>query len=148
MSNFAPVVKEITVPLGPERAFALFTEGIAEWWPLSSHSVFEQEAKTCVFERRVGGRIYEIGSDGRESPWGTVTVVEAPHRLVFTWHPGREAETAQIVQVRFGAVGGGTRVILEHTGWEHLGDAAARTRTGYDSGWDFVLRECYRAAAA
>ena len=33
------VVKTVTVPLPPEAAFSLFTDRIAEWWPLHTHSV-------------------------------------------------------------------------------------------------------------
>ena len=31
--SFTPVRCAVTVPLSPERAFALFTEGFFSWWP-------------------------------------------------------------------------------------------------------------------
>ncbi len=48
--------------------------------------------------------------------------------------------------MRFAADGEGTRVDLEHRGWERLGDIASEAREGYESGWPGVL-ELYRAAA-
>jgi uncharacterized protein YndB with AHSA1/START domain len=135
-----PLVKEITVPLAPERAFALFADGIATWWPLASHSVAGADAVGCRFEPRVGGRLLEIGRDGSEHVWGTLLAWEPPQHLALTWHPGREASTAQEVSVTFDAEGSGTRVRLIHTGWELLGKAARAERDSYNPGWDYVLR--------
>jgi hypothetical protein len=36
-------------------------------------------------------------------------------------------------------VDGGTRVDLEHRGWEKLGERAAEARQGYSQGWESVL---------
>jgi hypothetical protein len=49
--------------------------------------------------------------------------------------------------VRFVPDGDGSRVELEHRGWERLGEAAAEAREGYDTGWDTVLG-LYASAAA
>jgi uncharacterized protein YndB with AHSA1/START domain len=92
-----------------------------------------------VLEGRIGGRFFERQEDGTEAVWGTVTAWEPPLRLAFTWHPGRAESTAQEVEVRFTPVDGGTRVELEHRGWEKLGERAEEARNEYDSGWDFVL---------
>ena len=139
--------KTLEVATPPERAFALFTEGIAEWWPVRTHSVAEERAETAVFEAGVGGRIYERTLDGEEHVWGTVTAWEPAERVVFTWHPGREPDTAQDVEVRFEPSGSGTRVELVHTGWDRLGDRAAAQFEGYDAGWDFVIGERFGTAA-
>lgn len=137
--RIAPIRKSITVPWDAEIAFRRFTEGMAEWWPLSTHSVSESAEATCALEGRVGGRVFETGPDGALHLWGTVTAWEPPRRLAFTWHPGRSVDTRQEVEVAFQPSGRGTRVDLVHTGWEHLGKEAAGMRAGYDSGWDFVL---------
>ncbi len=63
-STIEPVRKSITVKKSPRDAFALWTDGIATWWPLVSHSVHELEAETCVFESKLGGRIYERSKKG------------------------------------------------------------------------------------
>jgi len=96
---------------------------------------------TVVFEGWAGGRIYERLDDGTEHDWGRVSEWDPPQRLAYTWYPGRGPETGQMIEVRFTAEDGGTRVHLEQRGWELLGDEAAETRSRYDSegGWDRVL---------
>lgn len=142
-TSVAPIVKSVVVPRAPEDAFRLFTEGIATWWPLGGrHSLYEN-AGTAILEGRVGGRLYEVSADGEEGLWGTVTAWEPPHRLAHTWHPGRGEETAQEVEVRFLPEAGGTRVELEHRGWER----APEKRTGYEEGWEIVLGRYVEAAA-
>lgn len=142
----APLLKTTTVSLTPARAFELFTAGIHRWWPLDGHSVFEDRAVSVAFEPRVDGRLYETSDDGREAEWGRVVAWEPPSRLVFTWHPGRDASSEQEVEVLFASVAGGTRVELEHRDWHKLGAAAVETRSAYDTGWESVL-ERYRADA-
>ena len=133
------VRKDVTVRCSVEEAFRVFSEGVSTWWPLETHSVGERSAKACVLEGRVGGRFFEQQEDGTEEVWGTVTAWEPPQRLAFTWHPGRSESTAQEVEVRFTPVDAGTRVELEHRGWERLGERAEEARNEYDSGWDFVI---------
>jgi uncharacterized protein YndB with AHSA1/START domain len=147
-TEIAPLTKTVTVGRPPEEAFRLYTEGIASWWPLETHSVAEKEADTVVLEGREGGRLYERSNDGEEHLWGTVTVWDPPHRLVHTWHPGRSEDTRQEVEMRFEPNGGGTRLELEHRGWENLGERAAEVRSSYDGGWDYVLGDCYGGAAS
>jgi uncharacterized protein YndB with AHSA1/START domain len=138
----AAIQKSATVPRPPEEAFALFTDGIATWWPLATHSIYDEWAATAVVEGRVGGRLYELSVDGEVGVWGTISVWEPPSRIVYSWHPGRGEETAQEVEVLFTADGEGTRVAIEHRGWER----APEKRDGYDEGWDIVLG-CYVDAA-
>ena len=138
----APVQKAVTVPRSVEEAFALFTDGIDGWWPLATHSIFKNRAAKAVFEGGVGGRLYELSSGGEEGVWGTVQVWEPPTRIVYSWHPGRGEETAQEVEVTFEPSGAGTRVAIEHRGWEKAPDR----RAGYDVGWDLVLGHYVTAA--
>jgi uncharacterized protein YndB with AHSA1/START domain len=144
----AVVRKVVDVDLGSSEAFRLFTEGIGTWWPLEIHSIAGEAAETCVFETRQGGRIFERTRDGEELVWGTVLVYEPPHRLVYSWHPGRGEETAQEVEMRFSAHGNGTRVEVEHRGWGRYGDGVAEAIEDYGAGWDLVLAERYVNAAA
>jgi hypothetical protein len=141
-----PVVKEIWVGAGVEGAFRRFTDEIADWWPTGKHSVSGDACRDVRFEGWVGGRILEEAGDGQVHPWGTVTAWEPPARVAFTWHPGREADTAQRVEVEFWTEDGGTRVRLTHTGWERFGDAGADMREEYEGGWTFVLSS-YAATA-
>jgi uncharacterized protein YndB with AHSA1/START domain len=138
--------KSVVVDAPQEKAFHVFTDRIDAWWPLSTHSASRERAETVVLEGRVGGRFYERTKDGEEIPWGEITLWDPPHRLAYTWHPGRGRETAQEVEMRFVPEGGRTRVELEHRGWERLGDEAVEAVRSYDAGWDLVLRKHYAAA--
>lgn len=137
-----PVRKSVTVPGAPAAVYELFTSRFGEWWPLTlPYSVFGDAASECGMEPGVGGEIFELSRDGRRCVWGTVVAWEPPRRVEFSWHPGRTSDSAQTVEITFRALAGGfTRVDLEHRGWQRLGVDAERTRTGYDTGWDVVLR--------
>jgi hypothetical protein len=72
---------------------------------------------------------------------------EPPERLVLSWHPGRPAELATEVEVRFDEERAGlTRVTLEHRGWERLGTDAVEVRDAYEAGWLPVLNTFKRSA--
>lgn len=142
-----PLVKILTVPLAPADAFSLFTDGLARWWPVAQHSVGGADS-VCFMERGIGGRIVERTNDGSETVWGTVSRWQPPERVSFSWHPGRDSEYAQSIDMEFVADGpGATRVTLTHGGWDALGDRAEIMRRNYDTGWDHVFGECYAGAA-
>lgn len=139
--------KGVVVPLPVERAFELFTARIGEWWPLATHSIAGDGADGAFIEQRVGGRVYERSRTGDEALWATVTAWEPPRRFALDWKvnprkPGTE------VEVRFSPEGDGTRVELEHRGWERFGDAAETEQPSYDSGWDHVLGRFVEIARA
>jgi uncharacterized protein YndB with AHSA1/START domain len=131
--------KSVTVGVSPETAFRVFTEEIGSWWPLATKSVGQQDAVTLVIEPRIGGRVYEQVRGGEEHEWGEILAWEPPQRLIFTWHPGRGAETGQEVEVTFAPSVEGTLVELEHRGWERLVATADKIPEHYESGWDEVL---------
>lgn len=66
-----PVRKEITVEASLEHAFRVFTERMGEWWPVKRYSVHEDLADEAGMELRLGGALFELWRDGRES-WGEV----------------------------------------------------------------------------
>lgn len=130
-----PVARSVQVSCTPRDAFRIFTDEIDSWWPLATHSVGREQTTACFFEGREGGRIYETQADGSLHMWGTVTVWQPPARVVFSWHPGRDADTAQEIELRFIEQSDGTLVELEHRGWETLGERAAEVREAYQTGW-------------
>ena len=138
VGTVAPVHKRVLVPCSVERAFTAFTEEIAAWWPLETHSVGEDDAIAVTMEGRVGGHIRERLRDGRSEVWGTIVVWEPPHRVTFTWHPGWTEDVTTDVEVRFTPEGDQTAVELIHTGWERLANGAPK-RAGYETGWVPVL---------
>ena len=133
MTSIPPIRRETVVDAAPEIAFAVFTEGIASWWPLAELGVFNDG--TVAF---VDGRIVETSADGAESVWGTVTEWDPPFRLGFTWHPGSAPERATAVEVTFATADARTLVTLVHRGWEVFADPQA-ARDEYDHGWPMVL---------
>jgi uncharacterized protein YndB with AHSA1/START domain len=141
----APIRVSVTVRRPPAEVFRTFTQAMDTWWPLATHSMAADtyegrlRAVAIVFEERTGGRIYERMSDGREGDWGRVLVWDPPARVVFSWKPNLTAAPPTEVEVRFVAEGSGTRVELEHRGWERLGEAGQNLRRGYESGWPGVL---------
>jgi uncharacterized protein YndB with AHSA1/START domain len=137
--------KSIHVKRPIDAAFRLFTVDIGRWWPLKEGFSFGGDrADQIHLECRAGGRFFERFSDGEEYDVGAVTVYDPPGRIVFTWSQ-RDWSVPTEVEVRFTQDGGGTRVDLEHRGWESAGDAATRAGKSYDGGWDFVLAR-YAAA--
>ena len=145
-----PIVKTVDVPTSPERAFKVFVEEIAEWWPAKTHSVAAYGGdlpKDIVFEAGSEGVLYEVLPDGSQSAWGRVTEWKDGRRFTITWHPGRAATEATRVTVEFDPLPDGrTRVRLTHVGWEVLADQAEAMRDNYDSGWDGVLGTCFAEA--
>ncbi len=142
-----PIVKTVTVPLDPDRAFRLFTEEIADWWPLDTHSLSAQDgerARNVEVPEKVGEQVIETRPDGRTAPWGRVTDYRPGRAFGMTWHVGRPEADATHVQVNFDAVADGTQVRLIHDGW---GSDTARRET-YASGWTSVLARYTRHANA
>jgi DNA-binding transcriptional ArsR family regulator/uncharacterized protein YndB with AHSA1/START domain len=149
-SVIAPVLKTIVVPLSAADAFDLFFARMASWWPLSTHSVYEEGAAGVTVDGRPGGHIVEQAADGRTADWGEVLEWDPPRRAVFSWHPGYDDDSATEVEIRFTtepAEGDLTRIDLEHRGWEALGSRAEATREGYETGWNTVFAARYGTAA-
>ena len=138
-----PVRAEVEVGLSRQEAFEFFTAHLSRWWPLETHSVAGERTETAVFELAQGGEIFELAENSEKHLWGTVKVFEPPHRVVFSWHPGRDPQSAQEIEVTFDETPTGARVRLEHRGWEALGADAAKIRDRYVPGWAHVLGDCY-----
>ncbi len=94
------------------------------------------------FEPGVGGRWIEVHDEatGEGFECGRILVWEPGARLVFLYRDaGHEIDDTE-VEVRFEAIDGGTRVTLEHRGWDKvLLDIAARKREIKRWGWVNIL---------
>ena len=130
--------KSIHVRRAVDDAFRLFTAEMGRWWPLREGFTHGGERAHEIFlEGRVGGRFYERYRDGEELEIGRVSAWEPPARVVFSWRaPAWEGATE--VEVRFAADGDGTRVELEHRGFE-VGPNATAAGKRFAGGWDTVL---------
>jgi uncharacterized protein YndB with AHSA1/START domain len=145
----APVQKSVFVACTPATAFELFTRQIGSWWPLETHALHPGEVREVVWEEREGGEVYEISTGGEKARWATVLTWSPPSRLTIAWQVDPTADASTEVEVRFTPEGEGTRVDLEHRGWERLGAVGAEARESYGSenGWTMVV-ERYVAAAS
>lgn len=135
-----PIRKSRVVGTAPSAAFELFTDGMGSWWPLDTHSISVDVRSLIRFEGWVGGRVVEVTPAGDEHPWAEVLAWDPPWRFALSWHPSVEPVAASVLELRFVPEGDGTRVELEHRGWEEFGaEVGRRLREQYDPGWDAVL---------
>jgi uncharacterized protein YndB with AHSA1/START domain len=149
------VNKTVSVNLPAERAFALFTQGMATWWPESHHLGGVPAA--MILEPRAGGRIYDRYDDGRELDWASVRDYEPPERIVIRWHLGGDwafdpdPAHASTVEVRFFAESPTTtRVELEHRDFANHVHGGDEIRSSVDSpeGWILGLNAFVSAGNA
>ncbi|HZO81767.1 MAG TPA: SRPBCC domain-containing protein [Candidatus Binataceae bacterium] len=125
--------KSIRVERSPEASFRAFCKEISQWWPAG----FSGVGSKVFLECEVGGRFYERRTDGSEYEIGRVTTYRPPSVVAFTWR-APSWDLATRVEIRFIPDAGGTRIELEHSGWEQ--DAKTREARGrYHSGWETML---------
>jgi uncharacterized protein YndB with AHSA1/START domain len=146
--NTTPLVQRQLVVEAPiERAFAVFTGRLGDFKP-AEHNLLAAPIAETVFEKHVGGHIYDRAVDGTECRWARVLAYDPPDRVTFSWDisPRWQIETdpehTSEVEVRFIAeTPQRTRVELEHRhidrhgpGWPSLRDGVAG-----DQGWPLYL---------
>ena len=102
------------VEVDPAEAFEVFTREIDAWWKRGPrYRVGNGELR---FEGGLGGRLV----DG-DLEIGRILVWEPGERLAFEWR-ARAFAPGEVTQVEIRVEGaeGGTRVVLEHRGWETI----------------------------
>ena len=142
------VRKAVTVNAPIDKAFRVFTDGIASWWP-ADHHILQADLADMVFESHVGGNIYDRGVDGSECRWARVLDYEPPNRVVFSWDIGLDwqladdpAKTSEVEVSFHPEAPDRTRVELQHRelarhgdGWEAMREAVA-SEGGWQRGLD------------
>ena len=143
-----PVVrKQVVVNAPVEQAFTTFTERFGDFKP-PEHNILRVPIAETVFEPKVGGHIYDLGTDGSECRWARILAYDPPHRVVFSWDIGptwqveSDPERTSEVELTFTAEAPDrTRLALEHRhidrhgpGWESVRDGV-----GHDQGWPLYL---------
>ena len=129
---------DFVVACRPDTAFRLWTEALGTWWP-ADHTV-SGDPRAVVLEGHRGGRVFERALDGTEHDWGRVTVWEPPYRLGYTWHLGGGPADATDVEIGFVSGEDDTTVVMiEHRGWEKLGDRADALKDRNRAGWASLL---------
>ncbi len=113
------------VRVDAQTAFAVFTNETDLWWRQGPRFRFGgRERGVLQFEAGPGGRLFERFSDAptpRTYEVGKVLAWEPGAHLRFEWRGTNfAADEKTEVDVRFEPAEGGTRVTLEHRGWEQL----------------------------
>jgi uncharacterized protein YndB with AHSA1/START domain len=138
---------QIVVEAPIDRAFQVFTEDIGSWMP-SEYNLLAVDIAERVFEPRVGGHVYDRGTDGSECHWSRVLAYEPPNRVVISWDIGpqwqieTDPEKASEIEVLFIAESADrTRVELEHRNIERHGEGweGVREAVGGPGGWSGCL---------
>jgi uncharacterized protein YndB with AHSA1/START domain len=130
MSSRVVVAMRIAAP--PERVFEAFTTQIAAWWrPNPLFAFTPRSPGVMAFEEGEGGRrLVERLASGKVFEVGKVRVWEPGEKLVVGWRqaaftPDMDTE----VEVRFEPVDDGTRVTVEHRGWDSVPQAHVARHT-------------------
>ena len=137
------VIVSIEVALDPATAFAVFTEEINRWWrpgPINWNDA--RRAVGIRIEPGVGGRWIEVYNEatGEGFECGLITVWEPGTRFVFLYRDAGHTIDDTEVEIRFEAIDDGTRVTLEHRGWDKvLFDIATEKRAIKRWGWANIL---------
>jgi uncharacterized protein YndB with AHSA1/START domain len=112
------------VAVDPATAFSIFTRDIGAWWKPRGQQLFrEGRIGTMRFEPGPNGRLLEVYDDGPEEFFEIGRILEwiPGAKLAFEWRQaGFGAREITRVDIQFEALEGGTRITLEHRGWESL----------------------------
>ena len=148
MAAIDPLRMAFDVGRPAAHAFAVWTEDIGRWWP-ADHTATGELDLSVVLEPRIGGRIYERTTDGREVDWGEILAWDPPQRFVYSWHLKRDRADATEVEIRFVPTSdASTRVEIEHRGWERLGAEGPTWRDRNRGGWNTLLPHYVAALTA
>ena len=150
--RIAPAAIHKTVEVGApiERAFAVFTSRMGDWWH-KEHSIAKGTTQAdVIIEPQVGGRWYEKGADRSEHMWGRVLAWDPPRRVTLAWQLTREfvydPDFETTVDVQFEERGGGTVVSFQHRHLERMGTGAVQELEAMDGGWGMLL-DLFKAEA-
>jgi uncharacterized protein YndB with AHSA1/START domain len=124
MSDTDSVSVTTVVAVDADTAFSVFTDDIDLWWRRGPGHQFRPGADGAMrFDPGPEGRLVQVFDARGEDVYevGRVLVWEPGKRLAFEFH-GFNYEPDQMtqVEVRFEPVDAGTRVTLEHRGWDSL----------------------------
>jgi hypothetical protein len=152
-----PIVKSIEVPCSQKQAFEVFVHELGTWWPTQMFSVSamrKQVTQTIRVEAKKGGKIVEVGGDGREDIWGIIKTYDPYDAFSMDFninHPdyAQTQDKYTLIEVTFTALGDSmTRVELTQSNWDVFGAMADGIRGGYVKGWSVIFDQKYKAACS
>ncbi|MEA2208552.1 MAG: hypothetical protein QOF54_1029 [Solirubrobacteraceae bacterium] len=132
-----------------ERTFDAPVERVFEAWTSEEvlrrwlHARPDWETPIAEVDLRVGGSIRIVmrdPTDGAEyGATGEYTVVDPPHRLVFSWIWHDDAKAPQMIELEFSAQEGGTTVVMTNSAIPTDGRLASQ-QTGWHLCYDNLDR--------
>lgn len=130
-----PIRHTLHVRCDPDRAFAVFTGRIGEWWD-PRYSSGASSLTGIEIEPRVGGRALMLHRDREPFVWGTVTVWDPPRTYEQTFNLALDPDYPSTIRADFSPEGDGRcRVEFAHGGWT-AGNLSMR---GHFSDWPHLL---------
>ena len=130
------------VAADPDTAFRAFVERIGEWWHVDGPYWNDADRRIAMrMEPGPAGRLIELydaeAGDGFEV--GRIVGWQPGVRLAFLWRQANwQPEELTEVEVHFEPSASGTRVALDHMGWERVASDPTASE-GYQEGWDELL---------
>lgn len=149
-----PIVKTIEVPCDQKKAFTVFLDEMASWWPLDKFTTSMMKgapAKTIKVDAREGGQIIEVASDDSETLWGTIKKFDPYDFFSMDFHipgpPDFEVGKFSHVEIKFSKLADQkTQVELTQTNLEIFEELAEGVHGGYSFGWGLIFEQAYKAA--
>lgn len=116
------VIVSLRVQATPEETFDAFVNEIGAWWrPNGLFQLTPRGDGQLRFEPGEGGRLVTELANGKVFEIGRITGWAPGARLGFTWRQATFGpEQTTHVEVRFEPIGDGTRVTVEHRGWDAI----------------------------
>lgn len=111
------LIETVRIHAPPDRVFRALTDPteLVAWWTIPDHYATVE----ALLDVRAGGRYQLSGTSVEHGPFtvtGVFRVVEAPHRLSFTWLPSwLDGMGESLVEIRLEPEGPTTLVTLTHT---------------------------------
>jgi uncharacterized protein YndB with AHSA1/START domain len=136
---------ERTFDAPAQQVFDAWTseEVLLHWW----HADPDWDTPSAEVDLRVGGRLRIVmrNPDAGEEygGGGEYTVIDPPHRLVFTWVWDDDPTHPQLIDVEFSEQGGATNVVMISSGIP-----TEKGRDEHEEGWGKCFDNLDRALAA
>ena len=147
-TEIEPVVRQLVVRAPAATCYRVFVDELTTWWPVEHHIGADRTIVEFRVEPFVGGRCFDIDTDGGECHWGTVLALDPPDRFAFAWHvqgdweidhdPAHQSE----VEVTFDAIDDATtdvKVVHRHLERHIRGAANVAAGVGSPGGWSGIL---------
>jgi hypothetical protein len=137
------MTKSVVLPIGPDAAFALFTEHAGEWWPPERRHTDDPQSQILILP---SGRFFERARDGREVDLGQVRTWNPPRLILLDFFIATGPERPTEVEIAFEPAGQGVEVTVTHRPKPSSQDLWDARAPRYAESWDRVLAALARAA--